>query len=254
MYTFTNFGSVTISIRHFALGTHFRYLTIRFTFISPLSVGQMIFRAVSLTQYMMSGRSWHMYNNFPAGVLYTGRLSFSSSTSNSVVGVLLTTHRKRMKVHRRRFQTRSRAEDIKYRTENINGYQEETITSNVASTNAANEQNAAKIENMTVPGVDMNRDGIPDVLVDKDAPSTSLDEYVDLLVHSNTNLSTDAMRDAIEIFVNEGDSISPEQQMQVTQFLSRWEDKLCRGTAKGGGKMLKTAGFDVVLNSQFRAN
>ena len=30
VYTFTNFGGVTISIKHFALGTPFKYLTIRF--------------------------------------------------------------------------------------------------------------------------------------------------------------------------------------------------------------------------------
>ena len=58
MCTFTNFGGVTISIKHFALGAPFRYLTIRFTFISSLSVGQRIFRAVSLTLYMMSACSW----------------------------------------------------------------------------------------------------------------------------------------------------------------------------------------------------
>ena len=57
VYTFMNFGGVTISIRYFALGTHFRYLTIRFKFISSLSVRQVIFRAVSLTLYMMSARS-----------------------------------------------------------------------------------------------------------------------------------------------------------------------------------------------------
>ena len=49
VYTFTNFGGVTISIKHFALGTPFKYLTIRFKFISSLSVGQVIVRAVSFT-------------------------------------------------------------------------------------------------------------------------------------------------------------------------------------------------------------
>ena len=62
------------SIRYFALGTHFKYLTIRFTFISSLSVGQMIFRAVSFTLFMMSARSWHVYNSFRTAVLYTARL------------------------------------------------------------------------------------------------------------------------------------------------------------------------------------
>ena len=90
LYTFTNFGGVTISIRHFALGTLVKCLTIRFTFISSFSVGQMIFRAVSFTLYMISARSWHMYNSFPTAVLDTARLSFSSSTSDPVVGVLLT--------------------------------------------------------------------------------------------------------------------------------------------------------------------
>ena len=53
-------------------------------------VGQVIFRAVSLTLYMMSARSWHMYNNFPTTVLCIARLLFSCSTSDSVVGVLFT--------------------------------------------------------------------------------------------------------------------------------------------------------------------
>ena len=78
VYTFTNFGGVTLSIRHFALGTPFRYLTIRLKFISSLSVGQVIFRAVSFTLYMLSARSKHMYNNCPTTVLYTARHSFSS--------------------------------------------------------------------------------------------------------------------------------------------------------------------------------
>ena len=47
-----------------------------------------------------------------------------------------------------------------------------------------------------------------------------LDDFVELLVNSDINLSTDAMWDAIDLFVPDGDSISPEQQMLVTQFLS----------------------------------
>ena len=88
--TFTNFEGVIISIRLFALGAPFKYLTIRFRFISSLSVGHVIFLAVSFTLYMTSARSWHMYNNFPTTVLYIARHSPSSSTSDSVVGVLFT--------------------------------------------------------------------------------------------------------------------------------------------------------------------
>ena len=62
----------------------------RFTFISSLSVGHVIFLAVSLTLYMKSARSWHRYSSFPTAVLYTARFSFPSSTSDSVVGVLFT--------------------------------------------------------------------------------------------------------------------------------------------------------------------
>ena len=89
VYTFTNFEGVMTSIRFFALGAPFKYLTIRFRFISSLSV-DVIFLAVSFTLYMTSARSWHMYNNFPTTVLYIARLSPSSSTSDSVVGVLHT--------------------------------------------------------------------------------------------------------------------------------------------------------------------
>ena len=87
VYTFTNGGNLLISIKHFALGTPFNFLATRFTFISSLSVGQMISLAVSFTLYMMSARSWHMYNNFPTAVLYIARFSFSSLTNDSVVGV-----------------------------------------------------------------------------------------------------------------------------------------------------------------------
>ena len=52
VYTFTNFGCLTISIKHFAL----RNLRTRFTFISSLSVGELIFRAVSFTLYMMCAK------------------------------------------------------------------------------------------------------------------------------------------------------------------------------------------------------
>ena len=45
---------------------------------------------LSFTLYMMSVLSWHMYNSFHMAVLYTARFSFSSSSSDSVVGVLLT--------------------------------------------------------------------------------------------------------------------------------------------------------------------
>ena len=63
VYTFTNFEGVVISIRLFALGALLKYLTIRFRFISSLSVGHVIFLAVSFTLYMTSARSWHMYNS-----------------------------------------------------------------------------------------------------------------------------------------------------------------------------------------------
>ena len=84
--TVTNFGGVMISIRLLALGAPFRYLTIRFKFVSSLSVGHVIVLAVSFTLYMTSARSWHMYNSLPATVLYIARLSPSSSTSDTVVG------------------------------------------------------------------------------------------------------------------------------------------------------------------------
>ena len=48
------------------------------------------FLLTSFTLYMTSARSWHMYNSFPFTVLYIARLSCSSSTSDSVVGVLFT--------------------------------------------------------------------------------------------------------------------------------------------------------------------
>ena len=90
VYTFTNGRNLLFSIEHFALVTPFGYLAMRFTFISSLSVGHVFFLAVSLTLYMMSARSCHMYSSFPTAVLYTARFSFSSSTSDSVVGVLCT--------------------------------------------------------------------------------------------------------------------------------------------------------------------
>ena len=71
-------------------GVPFKYLTIRFRFISSLSVGHVMFLAVSFTLYMTSARFWHMYNNFPTTVVYIARLSPSSSTSDSVVGVVFT--------------------------------------------------------------------------------------------------------------------------------------------------------------------
>ena len=57
--TFTDCGNVVIPIKHFALGTLFKYRVLRFMFISSLS-RHGIFRAVSFTLYMMSVRSWHM--------------------------------------------------------------------------------------------------------------------------------------------------------------------------------------------------
>ena len=78
VYPFTNSGIVLISIKHFAFGTPFRYLAMRFTFISSLSVGQVIFLAVSITLYRMSARSWHMYNSFPTTVLHTARFPCSN--------------------------------------------------------------------------------------------------------------------------------------------------------------------------------
>ena len=63
-----------ISIKHFAIGTPFKCLAMRFTFISSLSVGLMIFLAVSFTLYRMSAHSWHMYNSFHTAVLYAARL------------------------------------------------------------------------------------------------------------------------------------------------------------------------------------
>ena len=90
VYTFANCGNVLISIKHFALWTPYKCCAMRFTFFSSLSEGQVIFLAVSFTLYMMSARSWQMCINFPTGVLYTARFSFSSWTSDSVVGGLFT--------------------------------------------------------------------------------------------------------------------------------------------------------------------
>ena len=78
VYTFTNFGGVTISIRHFALGMPFQvsHNTLQVHLVTLGQTGN--FRAVSFTLHMMSARSWHMYNNFPTTVLYIARLPFSS--------------------------------------------------------------------------------------------------------------------------------------------------------------------------------
>ena len=90
VYTFTHCGREMISIKHVALGTPFKYRVMRFMLSSSPSVAQRIFRAVAFTLYMMPARSSHMYNSFPTAVLYAARFSFSSSTSDSVFGVLLT--------------------------------------------------------------------------------------------------------------------------------------------------------------------
>ena len=90
VYTFTNFECLMISIKLFALGTPCKCRTIRFRFISSVSVGHVILSARSFTLYMMSARSWHMYNNFRTTVLYIAHLSPSCSTNDSVVGVLFT--------------------------------------------------------------------------------------------------------------------------------------------------------------------
>ena len=89
--TFTNFGGVTISIRLFALGTPFQvsHNTLQIH-LATLGRTCNFRRAVSFTLCMTSARSWHMYNNFPTTVLCIARLSLSSSTSDSVVGVLFT--------------------------------------------------------------------------------------------------------------------------------------------------------------------
>ena len=50
VYTFTNFEGVVISIRLFAPGAPFKNLTLRFRLISSLSVGHVIFLAVSFTR------------------------------------------------------------------------------------------------------------------------------------------------------------------------------------------------------------
>ena len=54
VYTFTNGRNLLISIKHFALGTPFKCHAIRFTFISSLSVGHVIFLAVSFTVHDVS--------------------------------------------------------------------------------------------------------------------------------------------------------------------------------------------------------
>ena len=82
VYTFTNFGGVTISTRHFALGTPFRCLAIR-------TLGRTGNFSCCLLHAVHDVCSF-LYNNFPTTVLYICRLSFSSSTSDSVVGVLFT--------------------------------------------------------------------------------------------------------------------------------------------------------------------
>ena len=78
VYTFTNFGGVTISTRHFALGTAFRYLTLLCRNFSCCLL------------HAVHDVCSFLYNNFSTTVLYIARLSFSSSTSDSVVGVLFT--------------------------------------------------------------------------------------------------------------------------------------------------------------------
>ena len=57
------FGRITSM--DFAFGALFKYFTIRFRFISSLSVGHVIFLAVSFTLYMTTARSCNMYNNCP---------------------------------------------------------------------------------------------------------------------------------------------------------------------------------------------
>ena len=64
VYTFTNFGGVTISIRVFCTSNAFQvpHNTLQ---IHLVSLGWTCFlRAVSFTLYMMSARSWHMYKQF----------------------------------------------------------------------------------------------------------------------------------------------------------------------------------------------
>ena len=70
------------SVKHFALGTPFKYRVMRCMLISSLSAGQRIMRAVSFTLhvsftlYMMSARSWQVYNGFPTAVLHTAEFFF----------------------------------------------------------------------------------------------------------------------------------------------------------------------------------
>ena len=71
----------------------FKYRVMCFMFISSLSVEKKIFCAESSTLYMMSARSWHVYNSFPTVVLHTVRFSVSSSTSDYVQFVMSETTR-----------------------------------------------------------------------------------------------------------------------------------------------------------------
>ena len=68
MYTFWECGNVRISIKHFALGIPFMYPALHVCLATLSGTKDLL---VSL--YMMSSRSWHMYNNFPTAVLYTAR-------------------------------------------------------------------------------------------------------------------------------------------------------------------------------------
>ena len=85
-YMWTNGGNLSISIEQVAPGTPFSSLAMRFTFILSLSVGHVIFLAVSFTLCVMSARPWNMHSRFPTAVLYTARFWFSSSICDSVVG------------------------------------------------------------------------------------------------------------------------------------------------------------------------
>ena len=90
VYTFTNFECLMISIKLFALGTPCKCRTIRFRFISSVSVGHVIFLAVSFTLYMMSARSGTCTTIFPQ--LFSTLLVFHLPTQRAILSLASSSH------------------------------------------------------------------------------------------------------------------------------------------------------------------
>ena len=82
VYTFTNFGNVLISIKHFALSFQLSCGALHVHLVALGGTGDLcccLLHAVHDVSTLLA-----------TAVLYTARFSFSSSTSDSVVGVLFT--------------------------------------------------------------------------------------------------------------------------------------------------------------------